>query len=72
MGCSRRVRRRDGLFGAELDVKSSLSGFRTCHFWLLHLVAPLEAERERGEASLEKEYKELQALWMNAKAEVRG
>lgn len=39
---------------------------------LLHSVALLEAEREREEAALEKEYEELQALETNARAEARG
>lgn len=33
MGCGRRDCWRDGLFGGKLDVRSSLSGFRTCRFW---------------------------------------
>lgn len=59
----------------ELDFEKTVDAMQALEKTLdplLHSVALLEAEREREEAALEKEYEELQALETNARAEARG
>ncbi|KAK0740539.1 CENP-Q, a CENPA-CAD centromere complex subunit-domain-containing protein [Schizothecium vesticola] len=59
----------------ELDFEKTVDAMQALEKTLdplLHSVALLEAEREREEAALEKEYEELQALEANARAEARG